>query len=311
MSFSSDTKNEIIKYNESTKHQRICRLMGMLFFGAKVILKNDGCLIRFSTENPKIAGHFYSLVKKECFIKTVLKINRSVGGAVYFVNITDENAINEILRICGQIHNNENYDKFEGFKSDMSYIKSQADKKAFVRGAFLACGSVINPQKNCHLEFASQSDDISKSLCDILNDIGFNPKCTMRKNSYVIYFKKSSEISDLLAVLGAFDSLMEYHNIKILKDMRNSVNRKYNCDNANINKTVDASGKQCAAIEKLMRLGILEKQSEQLREIAKYRLEYKEYSLADLGAMMNPPISKSGVNHRLRKLVELSEKYRG
>lgn len=311
MSFSSDTKNEIIKYSESTKHQRICRLMGMLCCGAKFIRKDSGCLIRFSTENPKIAGHFYSLVKNECLIKTVLKINRSTSGAVYFVNISEKSAINALLRVCVQIHNNETYDRFEEFRPYMSFIKSETDIKAFVRGAFISCGSVINPRKNCHLEFVTQSSELSDSLCMMLKNIEFNPKCTMRKNSYVIYFKNGSEISDILASLGAFDSLMEYHNIKIMKDMRNSINRRINCDNANIDKTVDASQKQCDAIEKLQRLGILEKQSKHLREIADCRLKYRELSLAELGAMMDPPIGKSGVNHRLRKLVELAEKYRG
>jgi len=132
----------------------------------------------------------------------------------------------------------------------------------------------------------------------------------VRKSNYVIYFKNATDVGDILITVDAFDSFMEYQNIKILKDVRNNTNRKINCDSANLMKTVEASLVQVQAIEKLQRLGVLEKLSPQLQEIAKIRLEHRELNLQELGSMLSHPIGKSGVNHRLRKLIAEAEKYK-
>ena len=171
-------------------------------------------------------------------------------------------------------------------------------------------GSVSDPKKNSHLEFVTSHYRLSHDFQKLLNECDLMAKIVVRKSNYVLYFKNSQEIADILIMLDSFNSLMEYHNAKIMKDMRNSINRKMNCDNANLSKTVEASLMQVRAIEKLERLGILDKLTPQLKEIAKLRLEYRELSLQELGAMLSPPIGKSGVNHRLRKLVEEADKYK-
>lgn len=310
MSFSADVKNEIINQTEMTKRQRIARLLGMLCFGARISDSKDGFRLKFATENPKIARTLYQLIKNDCAIKANLRVFRGPKSVVYFVTLEDTLEINDLFHTTGILKRSEDIAGFSTFRINPSYISDTAEKKAFIRGAFLASGSVITPQKNCHLEFVTSHQRLCSDMEQLLTEFDLSAKTVVRKSNYVIYFKNSSDVADILTILGAYDSLMEYHNIKILKDVRNSINRKMNCDTANMTKTIDAAFKQAQAIEKLERLGVLDKLSEQLQEIARLRLEYKELGLKELGAMMNPPLGKSGVNHRLRKLVEEADRYK-
>ncbi len=310
MSFSSDVKNEIINQSGMTKRQRIARLLGMLCFGAKISGTENGYMLKFSTENPKIARLFYQLIKNDCDIKAGLRVFKGPKSVVYYVTIYDELEINDIFHTTGLLKRGQDLSDFTSYFINHSYISDLPEKKEFVKGAFLASGSVINPNKNCHLEFVASHKRLSEDMSDLLGEFGLNVKTAVRKSNYVIYFKNNSDVTDILTLLGAYNSVMEYHNIKILKEMHNSINRKMNCDNANMTKTLDAAFKQAQAIEKLNRLGITETLSDQLKEVARLRLEYKELGLKELGEMMNPPVGKSGVNHRLRKLIEIAENYK-
>ncbi len=309
MSFSSDVKNEIINQTEMTKRQRIARLLGMLCFGARISNTDGGFRLKFSTENPKIARTLYQLIKNDCDIKANLRVFRGPKSIVYFVTIDDTLEINDLFHTCGLLKRSEEIKDFGSYFISTSFISDSSEKKAFIRGAFLASGSVINPNKNCHLEFVTAHKRLCDDMSKLLSEFDLTVKTALRKTNYVIYFKHNSDVADILTLLGAYDSVMEYHNIKIIKDMRNSINRKMNCDSANMTKTLDAAFRQAQAIEKLQKLGVLDKMSDQLREVARLRLEYKELGLKELGEMMNPPLGKSGVNHRLRKLVEEAEKY--
>lgn len=293
-----------------TKRQRIARLLGMLCFGARISGSKDGFRLKFATENPKIARTLYQLIKNDCAIKANLRVFRGPKSVVYFVTLEDTLEINDLFHTTGILKRGEDIAGFTTFRINPSYISDTSEKKAFIRGAFLASGSVITPQKNCHLEFVTSHQRLCSDMEQLLTEFDLSVKTAVRKSNYVIYFKNNSDVADILTILGAYDSLMEYHNIKILKDVRNSINRKMNCDTANMTKTIDAAFKQAQAIEKLQRLGVLDKLSEQLQEIARLRLEYKELGLKELGAMMNPPLGKSGVNHRLRKLVEEADRYK-
>lgn len=310
MSFSSDVKNEIISSGESTRKQKIACTLGMLCFGAKLVKDGETVKFRFSTENPKIARKLYTMIKNEFSIMAKLTIHKTPKNIMYIVAVDDEKYLEELFYITGLLKRGESIHGFINFKIPSSVVANSACKNSFIKGAFLGGGSVSDPKKNSHLEFVTSHYKLSHDFQKLLSECDLTPKIVVRKSNYVLYFKNSAEVADILIMLDAFDSLMEYHNAKIMKDMRNSINRKMNCDTANLSKTVEASLVQVRAIEKLKSVGALDKLSPQLREVARLRVEHRELSLNELGAMLNPPIGKSGVNHRLRKLVAEAEKYK-
>lgn len=310
MSFSTDVKSEIIASAESTKKQKLSLILGMLCFGARLVKHDDRTKLRFSTENPKIARKLYTMIKNELSIMAKLTIHKTPKNVMYIVAVDDEKYIEELFYLTGLLKRGESIDSFINFKISSSVVSNTACQKSFIKGAFLGGGSVSDPKKNSHLEFVTSHYKLSHDFQKLLTECDLSPKIVVRKSNYVLYFKNNSEVADLLIMLDAFDSLMEYHNAKIMKDMRNSINRKMNCDTANLSKTVEASLIQVRAIEKLESIGALDKLSPQLKEIARLRLEYRELSLQELGAMLSPPIGKSGVNHRLRKLVAEADKYK-
>lgn len=310
MSFSADVKNEIIKNFEGNRKQNLSFVLGMLCFGGRLIKNDNRTKLRFTTENPKIARRLYTLIKNEFSIVAKLTIHKTAKSIMYIVAVDDEKYIEELFYVTGLLKRGESINSFISFRISSSVIEHVSFKKAFIMGAFLGGGSVSDPQKNNHLEFVTSHFKLSRDFQKLLNSCEFSPKIVIRKSNYVLYFKTGSEVTDMLVMLDTFDSLMEYHNVKIMKDMRNNINRKTNCDNANLNKTVEASLIQVRAIEKLKRLGVYDNLPLQLKEIADLRLEYREMSLQELGSMLSSPIGKSGVNHRLRKLVMEADKYK-
>lgn len=187
---------------------------------------------------------------------------------------------------------------------NLSVLEQQCCQVSFLRGAFLAGGSVTDPAKNYHLELATGHYSVSNEIYSILLELGMKPRNAVRGGNYVTYFKNSEAIEELLTMLGAPIAAMELMNAKVEKDMRNSVNRRVNCDTANLSKVVEAAIAQTEAIRRLEAEGRLEALSDKLREAARLRLENPEASLAELAAMCVPPVTKSCLNHRLRKLAE-------
>ncbi len=310
MSFSSDVKNEIIASSESTKRQKLSFILGMICFGAKLINEGKCIRLRFSTENPKIARRFYTSIKNDFSIMAKLTIHKTSKNIMYTVAIDDEKYIEELFYITGLLKRGDGIRSFLHFRINGSLVSNSACRKSFIKGAFLGGGSVSDPKKNSHLEFVTSHYKLSHDFQKLLSECDLSAKIVVRKSNYVLYFKNSQEVADILIMMDSFNSLMEYHNAKIMKDMRNAINRKMNCDTANLSKTVEASLMQVRAIEKLQMAGALDKLSPQLKEIARLRMEYRELSLQELGAMLSPPIGKSGVNHRLRKLVTEADKYK-
>ena len=184
-------------------------------------------------------------------------------------------------------------------------------KRAFIRGAFLTSGSISDPQKGYHFEIVCPDEEKAQQLQEIIRSFHIDAKIVLRKKSYVVYVKEGAQIVDILAVMEANVALMDLENIRILKEMRNSVNRKVNCETANINKTVNAAVKQVEDIRLIERKAGFESLSECLGEIARLRLQYPEATLKELGMMLNPQVGKSGVNHRLKKLSMIAEELRG
>ena len=189
-------------------------------------------------------------------------------------------------------------------------IKSLCCKRAFLRGAFLGIGSMSNPEKGYHLEFVCENDEQAMQIQGALADFDIEGKVVQRKRYLVVYIKESEGIVELLNVMGAHQSLMSLENLRILKDMRNKVNRRVNCETANINKTVSAAVKQVEDIEYIDKHKGLRFLDQGLQDIARLRLEHPEATLKELGDMLEPPVGKSGVNHRLKKIGRIAEEIR-
>ncbi|MBQ8525375.1 MAG: DNA-binding protein WhiA [Clostridia bacterium] len=307
MSFSSDVKNEIIQKEYTREHAAISELAAMICFGGKLRKIEGKYIFSIVSENPKISRRAYSLMKGALAVSSRIKIKKISDKITnYEVVVENKEDIEKLFKATYLIDENNSINSFVSFHIDPKLVVTRERKAAFARGSFLTCGSVMNPQKNYHLEFATSHYSLSNEFSVLLEELGIPAKTVIRKSKYVLYYKSSDIITDVLTVLGAVNSLMEYHNAKIVKEMRNKINRTINCETANLNKTVDASFEQAACIQKLMDKGVFETLPDSLQDIGRLRLEYREHSLKELGEMLNPPIGKSGVNHRLRKLMDIA-----
>ena len=267
--------------------------------GQVIIEEKGNYIVKFLTENLTVLKKSYILIKKALHIIPDVSIR---GNHQYLLYILDDEEAQACIKA---IH------LLEGdlFVSDHLLEKSCC-KRAFLRGLFILCGSVTDPERGYHLELVLGSCELAVKIQGLISDFGLEAKIVERKNNYVVYMKEGAAIVDFLNVVGAHIALMEFENIRILKEMRNSINRKVNCETANIKKTVSAASRQVEDIRYIhdtIGFGTLTKN---LAEIAQLRLENPEVSLKELGEMLDPPIGKSGVNHRLRKLSEIAEKRR-
>lgn len=309
MSFSSDTKNELVKIENHSVSVCLAELMGLVAFGGKIRRENGALVLRTVTENPKTARRTYQLMKDAAGVMSKISIKKSAGATVYYqVCAENENAITLMMRL-GFISKPSDINFFSSFSVNTAYLDKPVKRKAFLRGAFLSCGSVMNPEKKYHMEFAAPTYGLHNDLYYVMKQLSLKPKAVVRKGAMVVYFKSSDEIADILTLMGSYNVLMQFHNVKIIKEIRNDANRTANCEMANVRKMVDASIGQVQAIEKLMKLNLFENLPENLKEVALLRLEYREHSLKELGEMLTPPLGKSGVNHRLRKIQEIADKY--
>ena len=190
---------------------------------------------------------------------------------------------------------------------NLSVLENECCRISFLRGAFMAGGSVTDPEKRYHLELATSHMQVSREVYSLLMEQGFFPKDTTRGGSHILYFKQSDYIEDVLTTLGAPVCAMQIMEAKVEKDLRNGVNRRVNCETANLGKAVDAAQEQLAAIRKLKTRGIFDDLPEKLRMTAELRMENPEATLLELAQMQDPPLTKSAINHRMRKLIELSK----
>jgi len=221
------------------------------------------------------------------------------GKQIY--SITDSAKIDRIYELYGF-----SKDKMLAHNVNLGVLEDECCRTSFVRGAFLTGGAVTDPSKSYHLEIVTAHYNVSRQTYSLLIDMEFSPKETSRGGNYIIYFKQSAAIEDFLTLIGAPIHAMQLMSAKIEKDIRNTVNRKVNCDTANVSKIVDASAMQIAAIEKIMRAGAFENLSERLQQVAKLRIENPESAIKELAEMSTPPVTKSCMNHRMRKLIEIS-----
>ena len=215
--------------------------------------------------------------------------------------ITDQKKLDHIINLLG-------FDPQQNLVLHINFgmVEETCDRAAFLRGAFFAGGSITDPQKRYHLELTTSHLQVSRELNSLLQECGYPPKSLSRGGSLITYFKQSDQIEDFLTLIGAPVAAMNVMSAKLEKDLRNSVNRRLNCDSANLDKAVEAAQEQMEAIRRLQAAELLEQLPDKLQETAALRLEYPELSLSELAAEFDPPVSKSCLNHRLRKLLELS-----
>ena len=287
MSFSAEVKEELAKHISPARHCQMAELSAMLHYAGQYGLMEDGTLtIGFQSENEAVLRKGFTLLKKTYNIDTVIGVKGQKKA--------------DLLAIMGDLSG----------PADTSLLKQACCRRAFIRGAFLSCGSISDPTKGYHLEFVCNNRTQAEQLQEIIGQFDIEAKIVCRKKYFVVYVKEGAGIVELLNIMEAHVALMNLENLRILKEMRNSINRRVNCEAANIQKTVQASTRQVEDIIYLRDYYGFSRLPDNLREMAEVRLAYPEAALKELGEYLSPPVGKSGVNHRLRKLSELAEKLR-
>ena len=303
MSFSSEIKNELCRQPADDRELMMSELYGMMLFGRE--FRENG--ITFTTENQCAAKRF-SFLAETLFMpiiekQTALRTKTS-HSRLYKIKIIDSNDCKRIFETYG--HGGRQVT----LRVNRANLSTDSCTAAFVRGAYLSCGSVTDPMKSYHAEFSVPYKNLSADLCKLLKEVtesSFTPKTVTRSGSYIVYFKGSEQICDLLTYMGAPINAMEVMGTKAIKQVRNNVNRQINGELANIGKIASAAARQLEAIEYIKRTKGLESLPDELKQIALLRVENPDMSLRDLGQHLSPPISRSGANHRMQRLLELAE----
>lgn len=313
MSFSKDVKDELSRQLSPARHCQIAELAAIISLCGRIIItEEDRYILKIHTENITVARKYFTLIKKTFNINTEISIKRNTylkSSKMYVLGIMEHDIVIKVLQATKLLDEQKEIGENLSVMSNL-VIQNSCCKRAFIRGAFLASGSMSDPEKTYHFEIVAPNEPKAKQLQEIINSFDIDSKIVIRKKYFVVYVKEGSQIVDLLNIMEAHVALMNLENVRILKEMRNSINRQVNCEAANINKTVTAATKQIDDIIYIKdQIGFGEL-SEGLEEIAALRIDYPEASLKELGAMLNPPIGKSGVNHRLRKLSVLADNLR-
>lgn len=329
MSFSTKVKEEIGRHLSRSRHCRIAELLALVLATGEVSFQDGTVELHLKPENELIS-------KKLCLLIDVL-FERQIQYELSdkWIKITNQDMVDHVLQTI------KLYDYVDFLEEDwldedelmeieddtVTYVSShgislqncqfpkqviQKDccKKAFLRGIFLATGSVSDPSKAYHFEIVVRNKDMAASIREVMQSFLLDAKVVKRKKYYIVYLKEGAMIVDMLKIMEASVNLMDMENVLILKEMRNDINRRVNCETANIKKTVNAARRQIDDILYIEKKKGLKYLSDSLRQIAELRLEEPDANLVELGEMLNPPVSKSGVNHRLRKISEIANRLR-
>lgn len=308
MSFASVTKKELTQL-QTEDCCAMAELAALIRMNGSIFISNMIMTVDVQTENAAIARRIYTLLKKqfeadiELLVRKKMKLKKN---NVYIVRITkDARMILEELKIV-----DESFTFTREISPDL--VEKDCCKRAYLRGAFLAGGSVNHPETSSyHLEIFSLYEEHNRSLCELMNTFYLNAKVLERKKGFIVYIKEGEKISDFLKIIGAHQALFKFEDVRIMKDMRNSVNRLVNCETANLNKTVGAALRQVENIKYIQKEVGLDVLPDKLKEIAELRMEHQDLTLKELGEIVpSGKVSKSGVNHRLRKIDEFANKLR-
>ncbi|ATW28626.1 DNA-binding protein WhiA [Candidatus Formimonas warabiya] len=315
VSFSVKTKDELAHI---ISYKRCCQLAEFV-----ALIRMDGTIqissyqkvsISVITENAAVARKIFKLAKELFDIQTEILVHRKSRlkkNNVYSIRIPPQPQVGQVLHILGLTDQNNHW--IPDFRDTFprSLVKNQCCKRAYLRGAFLGGGSVNNPEGTYHLEIITNDSAHAEAIAALLQDFDLTAKISRRKNWYVVYLKESEQIVNCLNIMGAHHALLDFENTRIMKDMRNQVNRLVNCETANLNKTVNAAVRQIESIKIIQSVMGLDKLPTALRQVAELRLAYPDISLKELGEAATPRLGKSGISHRMRKLEMIAEKIQG
>jgi len=310
MSFSGEVKKELCEHIAPARHCQIAEISAMIAFCGKIVVDKEGKLIlKLQTESTVLTKKMYLLLKQVFRINAEL-ITKALSAKknLHELALSPEET-GRILSICKlTVAGDDRNGKV--LLAEPLLTEKNCCKRSFIRGAFLAAGSISDPQKAYHFEVVAGQEKNGELLCELMTSFSVDAKMIARKYHYVVYVKEGAQIVDLLNVMEAHVALMEFENVRIIKEMRNTINRKVNCEAANINKTVKAASRQVEDIQYIRDTVGLTTLAEGLEEIALLRLEYPEATLLELGQMLHPSVGKSGVNHRLKKLSSIADEIR-
>lgn len=287
MSFTTDIKQELCRISDS-EETALAECLGMLLFAGQFTREQ----LRIQSEHTAVRRRAEQLLRQSFGVWT-----EEVDNTLY---ISDPESLARIFAVYG-------YDKEKTLPLNGAVVEDESCRSAFLRGAFLIGGYVSTPDKGYHLELATTRYHVSRQVSALLNDMELPAGQVMRRGAYVLYYKDSNAIEDFLSAAGATGAAMDLMLKKVERELRNDVNRKVNCETANLTKTVGAAARQIAAIERLKQTGRFEELSQQLQDTAALRLNYPELSLSELCERASEPISRPGLNNRLRRLVQLGE----
>ena len=310
MSFANTGKNELARIEPQQRCCRIAQLAGLVRMDGTILIGSKNSLsLELVTENAAIARmafkEFKSLFQIEAEL-TVQRRNRLKKNNVYQVRLPADGKVMEVLNVLGLTKDGLMYNPTVSER----IVRKECCKHSYLRGVFLGSGSLSDPHNSYHLEIVTNSEEYSESLVKFMESLGLEPKISSRKQNLVVYFKESEQIVMFLGMIGAHNALLQLEDIRIQKEMRNNVNRMMNCEIANINKTVSAASRQIDNIELIAEKIGFEQLPYQLRTVAEARLAHPEVSLKELGELMEPPLGKSGINHRMRKINEIADDLR-
>lgn len=306
MSFSSQVKEELSQQMSNARHCQLAELAAITALNGEIFVDAVGDFsIRILTDNENVLRKYFTLLKKTFNIEAENFIDISTNS----LTLNDSYEAKRILSALKMIDEDGRVLRVQ-LVSPM-LIQQSCCKRSFLRGAFLATGSISDPNKSYHFEIVCTTERKAKQLVEIIESFEIEAKIVQRKKYNVVYIKEGSYIVDMLNVIEAHVALMELENVRILKEISNSVNRQVNCETANLNKTINAAVKQIADIKYIEKTIGLNSLEANLRELAYLRLDNSDMNLKDLGQLLSKPIGKSGVNHRLRKLSQIADELRG
>lgn len=306
MSFSSQVKEELSQQLSGARHCQLAELAAITALNGEVFVDAVGDFsIRILTDNENVLRKYFTLLKKTFNIDAENFIDVSTNS----LTLNDSYEAKRILSALKMIDDEGRVLRVQLVSPLL--VQQSCCKRSFLRGAFLATGSVSDPNKSYHFEIVCTTERKAAQLVEIIESFDIEAKIVQRKKYHVVYIKEGSYIVDMLNVMEAHIALMDLENVRILKEISNSVNRQVNCETANLNKTIRAAVKQIEDIKYIEQTVGLDSLEPNLRELAYLRLDNSDMNLKDLGQLLSKPIGKSGVNHRLRKLSQIADEIRG
>ena len=313
MSFAAKVREELSRQTARTKHCRTAELAALLFFAGTVqIDEADRMTLVFRTEQSVVRDVFWRLLKSLFRIlpeETDTTVRERKNGALYIIRIPDSGTVQKILTAVGTLDTHGHL-REDTPLTEQKILQKDCCRRAFLRGAFLAAGTISDPSRSYHLEFLCNSAEQRDQLCLLLEAAGIPAGTARRGRKELAYLKDGSRIADLLGLMDAPVSLMEFENARIMREVRGNINRKVNCETSNIRKTADAAAGQIEDLRLIERKIGFAELPKALDETARIRLQYPTATLQELGEFMEPPVGKSGINHRMRKLHLIAEQLR-